>query len=155
MSGLRARCASNFTSQSYGGQHAPELDSVIEFDKLGSEEVPTMVAATTTHISPIGDDAVTGHTRRARRSADYRAEWERTAPFEEVARLIISLRIRHDLTQDDLAQRVGTSVSAISRLESGEHAPNVRTLQRIIEATGERLVVGAEDESGNRELVAV
>ncbi|MHB1549742.1 MAG: helix-turn-helix domain-containing protein [Vulcanimicrobiaceae bacterium] len=36
-------------------------------------------------------------------------------------------RTRAQLTQEDLASRMGTSVSAISRLESGFHVPSLGT----------------------------
>jgi transcriptional regulator with XRE-family HTH domain len=48
-----------------------------------------------------------------------------------------------------------TSVPAISRLESGQHRPNVETLERLGEAFGERLVLGFEDAEGVRELIGV
>lgn len=69
--------------------------------------------------------------------------------------MIIARRIRYGLTQEVLASRMGTSVPAISRLESGQHRPNVETLERLGEAFGERLVLGFEDSDGVRELVGV
>jgi transcriptional regulator with XRE-family HTH domain len=79
---------------------------------------------------------------RARRSAEVRAELNRLRPFEEVARTVIRLRMEHNLSQEALAQRVGTTKSAISRLESGRHAPNLATLDRIAAAFGGRVVIG-------------
>jgi transcriptional regulator with XRE-family HTH domain len=35
------------------------------------------------------------------------------------------------LTQKDLAERIGTSHSAISRLESGQHRASIATLERV------------------------
>ncbi len=103
-------------------------------------------------VSPVGDTIAA--TRRT--SADYIAEKQRLAPYEAVARLVIGFRIKHDLTQEELGTRVGTTGSAISRLESGQHAPNLETLKRIAEVAGERLVVGFEHENANtRDLVTV
>lgn len=45
----------------------------------------------------------------------------------------------HGLTQAALAQRVGTTKSAISRLESGRHAPNIATLQKIARTFGRQV----------------
>jgi transcriptional regulator with XRE-family HTH domain len=62
------------------------------------------------------------------------------------------------LTQGELAERMGTSHSAISRIESGQHRTSVRTLQRLAEALDMRFVVGFEtgpEEKPVRELVAV
>lgn len=57
---------------------------------------------------------------------------------------------------DKLAERVGTTGSAISRLESGQHAPHLQTLKRIAEVAGDRFVVGFEqEEADTRDLVAV
>jgi transcriptional regulator with XRE-family HTH domain len=93
--------------------------------------------------------------RRARRSAEYRAEQERLAPYEALARMVIARRIRYGLTQQQLAERMGTSVPAISRLESGQHRPSVETLEKLSHAFGERIVLGFEDAAGERELATV
>jgi transcriptional regulator with XRE-family HTH domain len=66
--------------------------------------------------------------------------------------MVIARRIRYGLTQGQLAERMGTSVSAISRLEKGAHRPNVETLEKLGTAFGERLVLGFEDAKGLREL---
>jgi transcriptional regulator with XRE-family HTH domain len=61
------------------------------------------------------------------------------------------------LSQEELAQRVGTSYSAISRIESGRHKTSVDTLQRLAAALGLRFVVGFESgpvEAPVRELVS-
>lgn len=94
--------------------------------------------------SPIGESAVEGARRRARRNPAYRAEQARVAPYEELARAIIRLRIDKGLTQDALADLVGTSKPAVSRLESGQHAPTVQTLQKIAAAFGGHLLIGIE-----------
>lgn len=106
-------------------------------------------------VSPAGSTSRVGQRRRAARSAEYRAERERLAPYEALARMVIARRIRYDLTQEQLAHRMGTSVSAISRLESGQHRPNVETLEKLGEAFGERFIFGFEDQAGERELAAV
>ena len=92
--------------------------------------------------NPIGTSATDGRRRRADRSAVYRAEQARLAQFEELARLVIKHRAALGLTQQELAERVGTSHSAISRIESGRHRTSVATLQRVAQALGLRLVVG-------------
>lgn len=108
-------------------------------------------------VSPIGRTAEEGGRRRAARSARYRAEQERSAEFEQIARLVIRLRLDHDLTQQQLAERVGTSYSAISRIESGQHKTSVDTLRRIAAAFGGHLVIGFEIPTANgvrREVVS-
>jgi len=55
------------------------------------------------------------------------------------------------LTQQQLAQRMDTSPSTISRLESGQHVPSLATLARVVEAGGMRLVLGFERPDGKGE----
>ena len=108
-------------------------------------------------ISPVGTTVREGMQRRAKRSAAYRAEERRLAQFEEMARLVIKHRAALGLSQQELAERVGTSHSAISRIESGRHKTSVETLQRIAEALGVRLVLGFESgptDRPSRELVS-
>jgi transcriptional regulator with XRE-family HTH domain len=49
------------------------------------------------------------------------------------------------LTQQELAQRMGTTKSAVSRLEASlrdeKHSPSVATLKKYAQACGKRLVV--------------
>jgi DNA-binding XRE family transcriptional regulator len=105
--------------------------------------------------SPIGQSVADASRRRAKRSAAYRAEQARLAPYEDVARMIIHLRMDHDLTQEALAKRVGTSKTAISRLESGRHAPTAETLRKIAGAFGGHLVIGLEMPRGARDTRTV
>jgi ribosome-binding protein aMBF1 (putative translation factor) len=111
-----------------------------------------------TPLSPIGEPTETARVRRAKNPA-YAEEAARLAPFEAVARLVIKYRLAHDMTQQQLAARIGTSHSAISRLESGQATISLKTMKRIAEALGGRLLVGIElDNPGSepvRDLVAI
>ncbi|HOW46040.1 MAG TPA: helix-turn-helix transcriptional regulator [Burkholderiaceae bacterium] len=54
-----------------------------------------------------------------------------------VADQLLKARSRAGLTQDAVAERMGTTKSAISRLEaSGKHTPSLATLQRYAKAVG-------------------
>jgi transcriptional regulator with XRE-family HTH domain len=108
--------------------------------------------------SPVGSRATDAARRRARRSAAYRREQRRLAPYEEIARLVIKHRLERGLTQQELAERMGTSHSAISRIESGRHTTSAETLRRLAQALGVRFVMGFESgpaEKPVRELVVV
>lgn len=60
----------------------------------------------------------------------------------QVAGQMLKARARAGLTQDAVAERMGTTKSAISRLESaGKHAPSLETLKRYAEAVGCELQV--------------
>ena len=108
--------------------------------------------------SPIGQPAQEARRRRAR-SSEYQAEAARLAPYEALARLVIKHRLERNLTQKELADRMGTSHSAISRIESGQHPASLQTMKRLAEALGARLVVGFESDTAasaaTRELVAI
>ncbi len=54
-----------------------------------------------------------------------------------LAHEMLTARTRAGLTQEGVAARMGTTKSAISRLESaGKHAPSVASLKRYAEAVG-------------------
>jgi ribosome-binding protein aMBF1 (putative translation factor) len=65
---------------------------------------------------------------------------------EEFARaqMVIGARAHADLSQAELAERMGTSQSAIARLESGRIKPSTRTLEKLAAATGMRLRIVLE-----------
>ena len=98
----------------------------------------------TDHISPIGDHHATSRRRRLK-DPEYLASAREIAPYEALARMVIRFRMEHDLTQEQLAETVGTSHSAISRVESGMHRPNVETLQKLARAFQRQLVIGFAD----------
>ena len=102
--------------------------------------------------SPVGTATAKARSRRALRSAAYRAEQERLAQFEELARLVIKHRGALGISQEELARRVGTSHSAISRIESGRHKTSVETLQRLAHALGVRFVIGFESGPADRPI---
>lgn len=83
---------------------------------------------------------------------EYREEYEALEEFT-LAQAIIEARVRAGLTQEQLAERMATSQSAIARLESGRSIPSARTLTRFAKATGTRLRISFESEkktSANR-----
>jgi DNA-binding XRE family transcriptional regulator len=68
--------------------------------------------------------------------------YEALEPEYQVIRQLLKARTRAGLTQDAVAERMGTTKSAISRLEAaGKHAPSLTTLRRYAEAVGCNLQV--------------
>ncbi len=59
-----------------------------------------------------------------------------------VAHQMLAARTKAGLTQEAVAAMMGTTKSAISRLESaGKHAPSLATLKKYAEAVGCRLEI--------------
>ncbi len=71
----------------------------------------------------------------------FRAEYERLAPEFALARALIKARTNAKLTQAQVAKRMGTTQSVVARIESGQNAPNLRTLEKYAEAVGRRIEV--------------
>jgi DNA-binding XRE family transcriptional regulator len=67
--------------------------------------------------------------------------YEALAPQYELASALIAARTRAGLIQARLTERIGTSQSAIARLEGGGARPSNRTLEGIASASGSRLRV--------------
>jgi transcriptional regulator with XRE-family HTH domain len=63
---------------------------------------------------------------------------------------VLKARAEAGLTQAEVAERVGTTQSAIARLESGtlKHSPSIATLQRYAKALGYRVEVKFVKERG-------
>lgn len=64
-----------------------------------------------------------------------------------VAQLIRTARLEAGLSQAELAARLGTTQPAVARLERAGANPRVKTLSRVMEATGTSatLTLGAAD----------
>lgn len=62
---------------------------------------------------------------------EFRAEWERTALARGVALAVLKYRNDHQLSQRDLAQKLGWKQPAVARLESGEVNPSLETLYQL------------------------
>lgn len=61
------------------------------------------------------------------------------------ASLIREARLRAGLTQARLAQRAGTTQSAVARWETGGTRPSLETLARLLRACGFELRLGLEE----------
>ena len=74
---------------------------------------------------------------KARARKGFSEEYEALELEYKVAGQMLKARSRAGLTQDIVAERMGTTKSAISRLESaGKHTPSLATLKRYASAVG-------------------
>lgn len=67
--------------------------------------------------------------------------------------LIRATRIHRGLSQATLARRTGTRQSAISRLEADQISPRLETLDLLLRAMGERLVLSGEAQERDYDLL--
>jgi transcriptional regulator with XRE-family HTH domain len=91
---------------------------------------------------------------RALARADVKKAYDELA--EEFAFLdeVLKARIESGLTQAEVAARVGTTQSAIARLESAEskHSPSIATLQKYAKALGYKVEVRLVKEERRRTI---
>ncbi|WP_263357312.1 helix-turn-helix domain-containing protein [Acidicapsa ligni] len=73
--------------------------------------------------------------------AEFEAALRALRPEFALRNQMIEARLRRGWTQRQLAQRMGTTQSAIARLENGRSSPTVKTLEKMAAATGSRLVM--------------
>lgn len=66
----------------------------------------------------------------------------------DAAELIAWARMSAGLTQARLARRAGTSQPVVARYETGATSPTIRTLRRLLRATGHDLALSAVPLSG-------
>ena len=79
---------------------------------------------------------------RARQQPGFQEAYEALALEYALAAEMLHARMQAGLTQEAVAQRMGTSKSAVSRLEAaGRHAPSLSTLKRYAQAVGCELEV--------------
>lgn len=72
---------------------------------------------------------------------EFRAEYDKLKPRYEVISQIIQVRKEKNMTQEDLAKKVGTQKSNISRLESGNYNPSLDLLIKVARCLGKDLLV--------------
>ena len=72
---------------------------------------------------------------------DFKAEFDRQQPEFAVINAIIEARRNKGITQKELALRIGTKQSVISRLESGRANPSVAFLKRLAQALNSHLEI--------------
>lgn len=72
---------------------------------------------------------------------EVRKHYDELAPEYELIRAVIDKRLQKKMSQEELARKIGTGQSAISRLESGEGNPSFKFLQKVAQALEARLTI--------------
>ena len=75
------------------------------------------------------------------KNEEFKAEYEKLKPRYDVISQIIEVRTSQHITQEELAFRVGTQKSNISRLESGTYNPSLDFLSKVARSLGKEVQV--------------
>ena len=74
---------------------------------------------------------------RAMKRKGFAAAYAESADEYDLVRELLAARAKAGLTQEEVAECMGTTKSAVSRLEAmGKHSPSVSTLKRYARAVG-------------------
>ena len=75
--------------------------------------------------------------KKARKRKGFQEAYEELGGEYALVRELLDARSRAGLTQEAVAERMGTTKSAVSRLEAaGKHSPSVTTLKKYAQAVG-------------------
>lgn len=82
-----------------------------------------------------------GLKNRLLKNKNIKKGYESLRPEYEMLDKIISLRIKSKLTQKELANKLNTKQSAVSRLERGMINPTMTFLSKLASVFGKKLVI--------------
>ncbi|MBM4274434.1 MAG: helix-turn-helix transcriptional regulator [Deltaproteobacteria bacterium] len=86
--------------------------------------------------------------KKALKRKEFKEAYKGLAEEYALAREMLAARSRVGLTQEAVAELMGTTKSAVSRLEAGgKHAPSLTTLKKYAHAVGCRLEIKLVPES--------
>lgn len=74
------------------------------------------------------------HKRRLMEDPEFRKAYEELEPIYEVIRKLVAYRIDKGITQERLAEKIGTKQSSISRFESSMKLPSLSFLYNVADA---------------------
>ena len=72
---------------------------------------------------------------------EFKKLYEQSQPEFEIAKAIIRARIENKITQKELAEKMNTTQSVISRVEQGKTSPSISLLKRLAAALNTTLQV--------------
>lgn len=79
--------------------------------------------------------------RQALKNPKFKAEYDKLQPEFAVIRAVIEARMKKGVTQEELARKIGTKQSVISRLERGNANPTIAFLKKMARALNTNLEV--------------
>ena len=75
---------------------------------------------------------------------EFKKEYDAIQPEMDVIRAIVDARTSQNMTQKELAERMGTAQANISRFESGNYNPTLAFLQKMARSLGKTLKITME-----------
>jgi predicted transcriptional regulator len=79
------------------------------------------------------------HLNEQLKNPDFAREYNALGPEYELIRQIVKARSEQNITQKELADKIGIKQSNISRLESGNYNPSLDFLQKVAQGLGKEL----------------
>ena len=74
-------------------------------------------------------------------NSEVQKEYEDLKVLYDIKHEIIRLRLEQGLSQKELAEKINTKQSAISRLESSDYNPSIELLAKVANALGKELQI--------------
>jgi predicted transcriptional regulator len=79
--------------------------------------------------------------KRLMNDPEFQKEYEEADAEFALVEALLRARTKAKMSQADVAKRIGTTQSAIARLEGGKVSPSISTMRRYAEATGSKLQI--------------
>lgn len=79
------------------------------------------------------------HLNEQLKDPEFYKEYKALEPEYEIIKQILKARSELNLTQKELAERIGIKQSNISRLESGNYNPSLDFLKKVAQGLGKEL----------------
>ena len=99
---------------------------------------------TSEHFTPVPLDTK-AELARAMQRPGFKAAWDGLEEEHAALNALLEARKQAGLTQEEVAARMGTTKSAVSRLEASlrtdKHSPSFATLRKYAHACGKRLII--------------
>jgi ribosome-binding protein aMBF1 (putative translation factor) len=89
-------------------------------------------------VSKVNHDEVKNYLLQ---NSEVQKEYEDLKVLYDIKHEIIRLRLEQGLSQKELAEKINTKQSAISRLESSDYNPSIELLAKVANALGKELQI--------------
>lgn len=78
---------------------------------------------------------------QAMKNPTFRKEFDRYDLAFEIGQMVLEARLATGITQEGLAEKLGTKQPAVARLENGTNLPSLSFLDRVMKAMGFQIQV--------------